>query len=69
METIEFTCHSNNDPAYSCNKSGDNSGEYVTLEAARAMQHLIIDLHASLRAINTGPMVSQADEIRKLIGI
>jgi len=29
METVKFTCHGNSAPAYSCNKPGDMSGEYV----------------------------------------
>ena len=69
METIKFDCHSDHAPAYSCNKSGDNSGEYVRLETAKAMHNLIIDLHATLRAIDTRPMDRQATEVRKLLGI
>lgn len=69
METIKFDSKGNNAPAYSCNKPGDNSGEFVTIEVANAMRSLIIDLHASLRAINTGPMDKQAKDRRKMIGI
>jgi hypothetical protein len=29
METVKFTCHGNSAPAYSCNKPGDRSGEYI----------------------------------------
>ena len=69
MEAIKFDCKGNNSPAYSCDKPGDNSGEYVTIEIANAMRSLIIDLHGSLRAINTKPMIDQATELRKMIGI
>ena len=69
METIKFDCNSNNSPAYSCNKPGDNSGEYVPYDVASAMRSLIIDLQGSLRAINTEPILKQADEMRKMLGI
>lgn len=34
MNIISFTCHGNSAPAYSCNKPGDNSGDYIKLEDA-----------------------------------
>ena len=36
MEIIKFDCHGHNAPAYSCNKPGDNSGEYVRADYAKA---------------------------------
>ena len=33
MDTVKFTCHGNSAPAYSCNKPGDQSGEYVRVES------------------------------------
>ena len=69
METIKFNCNSNSAPAYSCNKPGDNSGEYVEAEMAFAMLDLIIDLQATLRAINPKPILDQSDARRKLLGI
>ena len=69
METVKFDCKSNNAPAYSCNRPGDNSGEYVHIDVANAMRSLIIDLHSTLRAIDTKPMEKQATEIRLMIGI
>ena len=69
METIKFDCKANNAPAYSCNKPGDNSGEYVGAELAFAMRDLIIDLQATLRAINPKPMLEQSEERRKVLGI
>jgi len=32
MKTVNFTCHGNSAPAYSCNLPGDNSGEYVSMD-------------------------------------
>ena len=69
METIKFDSNSHNAPAYSCNKPGDNSGEYVSVDVANAMRSLIMDLQAALRAIDTNPMCKQADEVRRMIGI
>lgn len=69
METIKFDCKSNNAPAYSCNRPGDNSGEYVSANIAFAMRDLIIDLQATLRAINPKPMLERSEEIRKMLGI
>ena len=69
MKTIQFTCRGNNSPAYSCNEPGDNSGKYVPFETAQAMQNLIIDLHASLRAIDTASILSYIEEQRKEIGV
>ena len=69
MEIFKFDSKGNNAPAYSCNRPGDNSGEYVPLETARIMRNLIVDLQASLRGISTVAMVEQCDEDRKLIGI
>ena len=34
MDIIRFDCHGNNAPAYSCNKPGDNTGDYIRLEDA-----------------------------------
>ena len=34
MDVIKFDCNSHNAPAYSCNKPGDNSGEYIRFEDA-----------------------------------
>ncbi|MGE9292834.1 MAG: XRE family transcriptional regulator [Puniceicoccales bacterium] len=31
-EAVEFTCHGNSAPAYSCNKPGDMSGTYYTTQ-------------------------------------
>jgi len=69
MKTIQFTCHGNNAPAYSCSEPGDNSGRYVSFETAQAMRNLITDLHASLRAINTVSILSYIEEQRKAIGV
>ena len=69
MKIIKFDCDCKNDLTYSCNKPGDNSGEYVSLYIAQAMKSLIINLHASLRAINTDPIIKRTDELRKLLKI
>jgi len=69
METIKFTCHGNSSPAYSCNKPGDNSGEYVSLDVAEEMRDLIIDLYVELRSIDTSQALKHADEMRDKIGI
>jgi len=35
VDPVEFTCHGNSAPAYSCNKPGDMSGTYYTHPPAR----------------------------------
>jgi len=37
MVKIEFNCHGNSSPAYSCNKPGDNSGVYVQATDAKEL--------------------------------
>ena len=69
MEIFKFDSKGNNAPAYSCNRPGDNSGEYVSLETARIMRNLIIDLQASLRGISTEAIVEHCRETRELINI
>jgi hypothetical protein len=69
METIKFDSKGRSAPAYSCNKPGDNSGEYVSIDTANAMRSLIIDLQAALRAIDTSSMVKHGAEVRDMIGI
>jgi hypothetical protein len=69
MKVFTFDANGGSAPAYSCNKSGDNSGEYVLAEDAAAMRSLIIDMQATLRAIDTSAMVAQTSEIRKLLSI
>ena len=69
MEIVRFDCSSNNSPAYSCNKPGNQSGEYVRKEVADAMRFLIMDLHAAFRAINVIPITKQIEEVRNAIGI
>jgi hypothetical protein len=48
METVKFTCQGNSAPAYSCNKPGDRSGEYIlksdALECVRMESELYGDI-------------------------
>lgn len=50
-EAVKFDCNGNNAPAYSCNKPGDNSGEYVKAEDYATLQHELAICMDALREI------------------
>jgi len=50
-ELVRFNCKSNNAPAYSCNKPGDNSGWYVSEEAYLSKCAEVRDLRDRVREL------------------
>lgn len=76
--TFKFDCNGHNSPAYGCNRPGDNSGEYVSLEDYKKLQSFnnklvdALELGAErLEASLSNKPIRDADEVllymRKLI--
>lgn len=63
MKAIKFNCHGNSAPAYSCNQSGDNSGEYVLLKTVEELEKDIITLVLRLKSENFDTFAPETAEV------
>jgi len=68
MDIIKFECHGYNAPAYSCNKPGDNTGDYIRLEDVTSTDNNRINWMVRYM-LDEGFKETHLDAIQHIVGL